>query len=156
MKLKLADLCAENDVLEKAVEIYEEIAEPTRGSTNYSAPDYYWKALICRMVLETKTKADIKESSGHFERYKELCPMFNQGATRRQCELLTGLFDAFAKESIDDYEAALNKYQNSGGILKPFDIKMLLQVKTSITDPQIAAPVVGGGQPESGSEDDYA
>lgn len=53
---KVADLCAENDQLPKAAKIYEALAARTpRSGTNWAAPKHLWKAMLCHMVLESKS-----------------------------------------------------------------------------------------------------
>ena len=45
VKLKLAELCATAKQYEKAVGLFEEVAEPVKGRTNYNAPNLYAHAL---------------------------------------------------------------------------------------------------------------
>jgi tetratricopeptide (TPR) repeat protein len=153
IKLKLAELCANNSRYEKAIELFEEIAEPVKGRTNYSAPGYYWKAVLCRMRLEVEATAEIQQSQDDFLRYQELCPHFNQGATRRSCALLASLYEEFKKESVDGFEAALQTYRANGGVLSAWDVDMLTAVKNSLETPVIKTPEPQGGQPDS--DDDF-
>jgi tetratricopeptide (TPR) repeat protein len=155
MKEKLAELCASTeggDRYEKAVQLFEDVAEPVKGRVNYKAPNFYWKALLCRMVMEVQKTADIKESNADFMRYQELCPQFNQGATRRNVSLLEELYTQFAAESIDGFEVALQTFRANGGVLTPWDVNMLTKVKDSLDNPVVKTPEPTGGQPDSDDE----
>ncbi len=133
------------------------LARPSSlGRTNYNAPKHYWKAVLCRMRLGCQQSADIKGSHADFVRYQELCPQFNQGATRRNVQLLQELYDNFARNSVQGFEDALQKYTTQGGVLDAWDIQMLLKVKESLITPTIAAPlgkVLPAGPGEDGDDD---
>ena len=147
-KTKLADLCAKLERYPKAIELYEEVAEPRNGRPNNRANEIYWKAMLCHMVNEIKTTGDIKMSAAHLTRYADLSPNFDKGVNRRNYVLLQKLFDAFAAESKDQFEIALQEHERAAGTLTAWDIKCLGIVKDSLENPSMGDAVGAGEEDE--------
>jgi tetratricopeptide (TPR) repeat protein len=136
-KAKLADLCSDLERYQRAIDLYEEAAEPKGGRTNHNAAGWYWRAMICRMVLEVSATNDVKQCASELQRYQNLYPGFSTGVNRRNFVLLQKIIDSFANESVAEFEKALEDHERSAGTLNPWEISHLLKVKNSLTNPSV-------------------
>jgi hypothetical protein len=132
MQLKAADLLALDGQLDKALKIYEEVADgqAENSSVAYSAAGNYYKSLLCHMVLESNTGAQaLTDTEQKLNRYSDTLPRFADG---KEATLMRGLLEAYCNGDADAFTQALAKY-NSIYTLDQWSSELLYKVKKNLT-----------------------
>jgi len=139
--LKVAHYCALVEDYNKAIELYEQISNASLNSPLlvYSVKDYYFKAMLCRMVVS----ATAQSKYGHYEeleaaldKYKSNYPAFDD---TRECKMVTECLHAMQEDEVEKFQDAIIDYDR---IIKIDDWKtaLLLKVKKAMeqeADPKI-------------------
>lgn len=122
--LKVAEHAARQERYDKAIEIYEKVAQSCMDNQllRYNAKDYFFRAAICHMCLEAQA-AGIA-----VQKFEEMFPTFSDS---RECKLVKSLIAAVDDSNVDAYTDAVKEY-DSISRLDQWYTTMLLRIKKTI------------------------
>jgi len=151
--LNVARICADEADYKKAVELFEKCAHQALESElgKWSASEYFYKAALCNLVLETKS-GETKDVVEQLDKYVEEHPVFE---TSREYKFLKGIVEAFDKDDVEKYTEIVFKFDS---IIKldNWASKLLLKIKDVLKEgvQQPAAGGVTGGKGGDNKEGD--
>jgi len=123
--LSVARYAAQLEQYQKAIDIYEEIANKSIESPllKYAAKEHYFRAALCHMCI------DLLNAQLAIKKYEEAFPGF---ADSRECKLLKTLMDKLEAEDADGFSEAVAEY-DAVSRLDPWFTSILLRIKKSIS-----------------------
>jgi len=129
--LKVAHYAALKETPEgfqKSIEIYEKVAANSIDNNllKWSAREYYFKATLCYMCIDIQSG----EARNKLASYQEAFPSF---IGSRENTLLEGLLTAVDEESVDNFTALIQEYDNITRLDK-WLTKILLLIKKSMNE----------------------
>jgi len=122
--VKVAQMSAQTENFEKAVQIYEQVAASCLESKllQYSAAEYFFKAALCHLCI------DQLNASHAIQRYEDQYPAFSD---KRECKLIKSLCSAVEEQDVEGFTASVADY-DSISKLDPWHTSLLLKVKKNI------------------------
>lgn len=146
--LKVAELCAGQEDYVRAIQIYEKVAANALESTllKYSVKDYFFKALLCNLVLGAKAD-DMKEVEEKVESYQDMHPAFDGD---RGCKLIQQCLEAFNADDVDGFTDHVFKFDKIYK-LDNWTAGLLLQVKQIMKG---ESHTTGGGDGDGDGDDE--
>jgi len=122
--VKVAQMSAQTENFEKAVQIYEQVAASCLESKllQYSAADYFFKASLCHLCI------DHLNANHAIQRYEDQYPAFSD---KRECKLVKALCGAVEEQDVEAFTASVAEY-DSISKLDSLHTSLLLKVKKSI------------------------
>ncbi|XP_074648244.1 alpha-soluble NSF attachment protein-like [Tubulanus polymorphus] len=123
---KVAHFCAQIEMYDKAVEIFEEIGRNAMDNKllHYGAKEYFFKAALCHMCI------DLLNAQQAMAKYEEMFPVFSGS---REHKFLKTLMQACEDNEIDVYTEAVKDY-DSISRLDTWLTTILLRIKKGISD----------------------
>ncbi|KAK8693292.1 hypothetical protein V6N13_070881 [Hibiscus sabdariffa] len=124
-KQKVAQFAAQIEQYQKAIEIYEEIAQQsvTNNLLKFGVKGHLLNAGICQLC-----KGDVVAITNALERYQDLDPTFSG---TRECKLLTDIASALDEEDVTKFTDALKEF-DSMTPLDSWKTTLLLRVKEKL------------------------
>lgn len=124
--LKVAQYSAQMENYDKAIEIYEQVAQSSMDNQllRYGAKDHFFRAAICHMCN------DIQDAGVAVARYEEMFPAFSDS---RECKLVKALLQAVEDQNVDNYTEAVREYDTISR-LDQWYTSLLLKVKKAIAE----------------------
>lgn len=128
-KLKIAQLCAQVEDYQRAIQLYEEIALSSLDNNllKWSVKDYYFKALLCQMALDAKSQ-DFEASDQALGKYQDLDPSFENS---RECKLVASLLEACKDMDLDKFSDLTYDFDRISK-LDEWKTSILFQVKSGL------------------------
>jgi len=119
--VKVAQIAAELEQYEKAVELFEEIAiyEADHPTLKYAAKTHFFQALLCYFCI------DLLETQRAMKRYEELSPSFTDS---RECKFLKEIYAALEGNSVDNFTESVQQYDKISRF-EPWYVSMLVKIK---------------------------
>lgn len=130
--LKVAQIAAQLEKYEKAIEIYEQVAKNSLENNllKWSVKEYYLKAGLCLLA-----SGDGIGAQNAIQRFKETDPTFSG---QRECTFLQDITAAYEKRDVEEFTQAVVEY-DSISKLDQWKTSILLRIKNSIKNEE------GGG-----------
>ncbi|XP_031341384.1 alpha-soluble NSF attachment protein-like isoform X2 [Photinus pyralis] len=119
--LKVAQYAAQFENYQKAIEIYEQIAASSLGSSilKYRANEYFFRAALCHLCV------DLLNAHYAIERYLNLHPAFED---TREYKLVRALLEHCEQQNVDAFTESVRQY-DSISRLDQWYTAILLQIK---------------------------
>lgn len=124
--LKVAQYSAQLENYEKAIQIYQQVAQTSLESPllKYSAKDYLFRAALCHFCV------DVSNAQLALERYVQMYPAFQDS---REYKLLKTLIEHAEEENIDGFTDAVKEY-DSISRLDQWYTTILLRIKKQLNE----------------------
>ncbi|EGG14205.1 soluble NSF attachment protein alpha isoform [Cavenderia fasciculata] len=124
--LKIAQISAQLERFERAIEIYEKVAAGSLDNNlkQFGVKEYFLRAILCYLAND-----DLVGGERALQRYKDMQASFSSS---RECRLLEDIIAACRKNNVEEFTDAIGEF-NSVTQLDAWKTAVLLKVKQTLT-----------------------